>query len=76
MNAPAAAGPPPKAGSFSDLGPRVASAAALIVAALATLYFGGDVFAFFWIVAAFAVNWEWQTLVGGERRVARVAAGG
>ncbi|MBL1258133.1 CDP-archaeol synthase [Methylocystis sp. Sn-Cys] len=65
-----------KSGGFADLGPRVASAVVLVAAAVATLYFGGAIFAAFWLVAAFAVNWEWQGLIGGERRVARVAAGG
>jgi phosphatidate cytidylyltransferase len=63
-------------GGFADLGPRVASAVALGAAAIGALYVGGDVFALFWLVAAFAVNWEWQGLVGGERRLARVIAGG
>lgn len=65
-----------KSGGFADLGPRVASAVVLVAAAVATLYFGGAIFAAFWLVAAFAVNWEWQGLIGGERRLARVAAGG
>jgi len=65
-----------KGGGFADLGPRVASAAVLVAVAILTLYVGGDVFAFFWLVAGFAVNWEWQGLIGGERRMARVVAGG
>lgn len=65
-----------KNGGFADLGPRVASAVVLVAAAVATLYLGGAIFAAFWLVAAFAVNWEWQGLIGGERRLARVAAGG
>lgn len=67
---------PAKSGGFADLGPRVASAVVLVAAAGSTLYFGGDVFALFWMIAAFAVNWEWQGLIGGERRMARVVAGG
>jgi phosphatidate cytidylyltransferase len=67
---------PGKSGGFADLGPRVASAAVLVAAAVVTLYIGGAVFAFFWLAAAFAVNWEWQGLIGGERRLGRVAAGG
>jgi phosphatidate cytidylyltransferase len=63
-------------GGFADLGPRVASGVTLIALALAALYAGGDVFAFFWLAAGFAVNWEWQGLVGGDRRLARVAVGG
>jgi len=72
--APAPSRPP--AGGFADLGPRVASAAAMVVAALGALYVGGDFFALFWLAAAFAVNWEWQGLIGGERRAARIALGG
>ncbi|WP_424363044.1 phosphatidate cytidylyltransferase [Methylocystis parvus] len=67
---------PAKGGGFADLGPRVASAVVLVAVAVVTLYLGGDVFAAFWLVAGFAVNWEWQGLVGGERRMARVIAGG
>lgn len=79
MNAPLEGGVAPTKKStagFADLGPRVASAVALVAAALGTLYLGGDVFALFWMMAGLAVNWEWQGLVGGERRVARVVAGG
>jgi len=65
-----------KSSRFSDLGPRVASAVALVAGAVATLLWGGDAFALFWMAAAFAVNWEWQGLVGGERRLARVVVGG
>jgi phosphatidate cytidylyltransferase len=63
-------------GGFADLGPRVASAVVMVAVALATLYLGGDVFALFWLLAGFAINWEWQGLVGGPQRRLRVAAGG
>ncbi|AZG75851.1 phosphatidate cytidylyltransferase [Methylocystis rosea] len=66
----------PSAGGFADLGPRVASAAAMVIAALGALYLGGDVFALFWLAAAFAVSWEWQNLIGGEGRAPRIAVGG
>ncbi|MGJ0453142.1 MAG: phosphatidate cytidylyltransferase [Methylocystis sp.] len=66
----------PSAGGFADLGPRLASAAAMVIAALGALYLGGDVFALFWLAAAFAVNWEWQGLIGGDGRAARIAVGG
>lgn len=65
-----------KGRKFGDLGPRVVSALALISGALAALYVGGDAFALFWLLAAFAVSWEWQGLIGGEMRLARVALGG
>lgn len=75
-SAPAGREPAKTASSFADLGQRVASAAVLIAAAAATLYLGGDLFALFWMLAGFAVNWEWQGLIGGERRLARVVVGG
>lgn len=65
-----------RSGGFADLGPRVISAVVLVAAALSALYLGGDIFALFWLLAGFAVNWEWQGLIGGERRTWRIAAGG
>ena len=65
----------PKSGGFGDLGPRVASAAVLVAMATATAYYGGAVFAGFWLLVACAVVWEWQGLIGGERRLARDALG-
>jgi phosphatidate cytidylyltransferase len=65
----------PRSGGFADLGPRVASAVVLVAAALLALYVGGGAFGVFWLIAGFAVNWEWQGLVGGERRMGRVVAG-
>jgi phosphatidate cytidylyltransferase len=65
----------PKSGGFADLGPRVASAVVLVVAATATAYYGGLVFTGFWLLVACAVVWEWQSLIGGERRLARVVLG-
>jgi phosphatidate cytidylyltransferase len=64
-----------KSGGFGDLGPRVASAVVLAVLAVATLVVGGHMFVLFWLIAAFAINWEWQGLIGGERRLARVVIG-
>lgn len=63
-------------GGFADLGPRVVSAVVMVAAALGALYLGGDVFALFWLLAGVAINWEWQGLIGGERRLARVLVGG
>lgn len=63
-------------GGFADLGPRVASAVVLVAAAAFTLYVGGDTFAFFWLAAGCAVNWEWQGLIDSERRLQRTLAGG
>jgi phosphatidate cytidylyltransferase len=64
-----------KPGGFGDLGPRVVSALVLVALAVAALVFGGHVFVLFWLIAAFAVNWEWQGLIGGERRLARIVIG-
>lgn len=63
-------------GGFADLGPRIASAVAMIAAAMSTLYLGGAVFLVFWSCAAIAVNWEWQKLVGGEKFEVRSLIGG
>jgi phosphatidate cytidylyltransferase len=65
-----------KDGRFGDLGPRLLSAAAMIATAVLALYLGGDIFALFWLLAAFAVSWEWQGMVGGALGLARVALGG
>ena len=63
-------------GGFADIGPRIGSAIAMIAAALGALYVGGDAFVLFWLTAAIAVNWEWQTLVSGEKLQARFMIGG
>jgi phosphatidate cytidylyltransferase len=68
--------PTKKPGGFADLGPRVISAVVLVALAVAALIAGGDWFVLFWMTASLAINWEWQGLVGGERRFARVALGG
>lgn len=68
--------PAKRVGGFGDLGPRVVSALVLVAIALAALVVGGNLFVVSWLVAAFAINWEWQGLIGGERRLARVTAGG
>jgi len=65
----------PKSGGFGDLGPRVASAVVLVAMATATAFYGGVVFTAFWLLVACAVLWEWQSLIGGERRLARVVLG-
>ncbi len=58
-----------------DLGPRVAAAVVLGLAALAAAWIGGFVFVAFWWIASVVVLWEWQRLVRGERLVERVALG-
>lgn len=56
---------------MSDLPARIWAAIALMVAALGSAWLGGYWFAGFWLIAAVLVNWEWQTLIGGERRILR-----
>jgi len=65
-----------KASALRDLAPRVLSAIVMIALALGTLWIGGHVFALFWLAAGFAVFWEWQQMVGGERMRARLIVGG
>jgi phosphatidate cytidylyltransferase len=65
----------PLGGRFSDLGTRIVSAVVLVVAAVGSLLAGGTVFVLFWLAAAAAIHWEWQRMVGGERRFARFVAG-
>jgi phosphatidate cytidylyltransferase len=65
-----------KIGNFGDLGVRLMSAAVLITLALVAMIAGGAIFALFWLVAAFAVNWEWQKLLGEIRRQERIFVGG
>ncbi len=61
---------------LGDLGPRLISAVAMIVLALAALIQGGFVFVAFWTVAAVAVHWEWQRITGGPQEPLRVYGGG
>ena len=61
---------------FRDLLPRSLSAVILIGIALGTAIYGGPAFNAVWWAAAVAINWEWQKLIGPERRRPRVLAGG
>ncbi len=61
--------------SLRDLAPRLVSAIVLAGAALATLWKGGDFFVVFWLLAALAVQWEWQSLIDAPRPTARLALG-
>ena len=72
----APAGPAaPKGPNFSDLRTRVISAVVMVAAAVGALVWGGVPFILFWLAAAIAMNWEWQKLVGEERRLPRVVIG-
>jgi phosphatidate cytidylyltransferase len=58
-----------------DLGPRVAAAVVLGLAALAAASIGGFVFVAFWWIASVVVLWEWQRMVSSDRLTPRVGAG-
>jgi phosphatidate cytidylyltransferase len=75
---PGSPGPPPASrsrGALGDLGSRLASGVILALLALAALWAGGWFFAAFWMVAAIAIIWEWQRLVGGPGLRTRLVAG-
>ena len=58
-----------------DLGVRAASGFTLIFVAMATTLVGGTLFLCVWLLAASAVLFEWQRLVGGGALPARLAIG-
>jgi phosphatidate cytidylyltransferase len=72
---PAMPGARPSSGGFADLKTRILSAIVLIAVALGALAAGGIPFTLFWLAAAVAIVWEWQTLVGVDRRRLRVFIG-
>ena len=49
---------------WSDLLPRILSGVVLVVLALGTAFAGGQLFALFWLLAAAAILWEWQRMIG------------
>jgi phosphatidate cytidylyltransferase len=53
---------------WSNLAVRIVSSLALAPAAIAAAYFGGIVFAVFWMIASICVIWEWDTLVCAHDR--------
>lgn len=69
---PAAVAPPSR---WTDLLPRVASGLVMVASALFTAWWGGTVFGLYWLLAAGAVLWEWQNLLGGPRRRPRLTVG-
>ena len=58
-----------------DLGVRAASGFTLIFVAMATTLVGGTLFLCIWLLAASAVLFEWQRLVGGAALPARIVIG-
>ncbi|HXW19926.1 MAG TPA: phosphatidate cytidylyltransferase [Roseiarcus sp.] len=75
------ASPRPESGAVaadakrSDLPARVAAGAVLMVLALSAVWAGFYWFMTFWLIAAILVNWEWQSMIGRDGRVYRVAVG-
>ena len=61
---------------WSELGPRIASALVMMALALGVTSTGGVAFDLLWLVAALAILGEWQVLIGGGERLARIAVGG
>ncbi|MBO0733512.1 MAG: phosphatidate cytidylyltransferase [Methylocapsa sp.] len=57
---------------LADLFPRLASAAVLMAAALASLWLGGLTFDLVWLGAALAVGYEWQNLIAAPRPRLRI----
>ncbi len=58
-----------------DLGIRAASGFTLIFVALASTLIGGTVFLVAWLLAAAAVLFEWQRLIGGTALLVRTVLG-
>ncbi len=58
-----------------DFPKRAATGLAMMAAALASAWVGGLIFAIFWSLAAIAVLWEWQSLIGADHRIMRVGLG-
>ena len=56
----------------ADLPLRAATAVTLMILGLGAAWVGGFSFLAFWLVGSALVAWEWQRLVGGERRWMRV----
>ncbi len=57
---------------LADLLPRILSSAVLMAATLISVWLGGEVFSIIWLIAAFAIAYEWQTLIGAARPLARI----
>lgn len=75
MSEAPAASAAPKGPNFSDLRTRVISAIVMAVVAVGALVWGGAPFIVFWLAAAIAIVWEWQRLVGEDRRRPRFVIG-
>jgi phosphatidate cytidylyltransferase len=61
---------------LSDLLPRAASSLVLMALALGSVWTGGEIFAITWLAATFAIVYEWQSIVGPTRLMARILIAG
>jgi phosphatidate cytidylyltransferase len=61
---------------LEDLWVRAASALVLVTAAVGSLAVGGWLYTIVWLVAALAVHWEWQRLIGAPLPWLRMLGGG
>lgn len=60
---------------LSDLGPRVLSGIVLVLVAVGTALLDGFSFALLWWLAALAIHWEWQRLLGPAGLARRLVGG-
>lgn len=60
---------------WGDLSLRAASALVLIAVAVLTARAGGTAFTLVWVLAALAVHWEWQRLIGAAAGPVRAVVG-
>jgi phosphatidate cytidylyltransferase len=60
---------------FGDLAMRFVSALVLVAVALGSAWLGGTWFNAVWLVAALAIHWEWQAMLGRDRQRLRFAFG-
>lgn len=75
MTAPQSQPLPPAIAPGSELRLRIMSAIVMAIVALATLIWGGWVFAIVWTVVALAVFWEWIAMSGVAARTVRLGTG-
>jgi phosphatidate cytidylyltransferase len=61
---------------LEDLGVRAASGLVLVATAVGSLFAGGWLFVLYWLIAALAVHWEWQRLIGAPLPWLRIFSGG
>ncbi|SFK05353.1 phosphatidate cytidylyltransferase [Methylocapsa palsarum] len=61
---------------MSDLLPRAASSLVLMALALGSVWLGGEAFSVIWLAAAFAIVYEWQSIIATARLLPRILIAG